>query len=173
MIQVTDSFSEAVRARILAVNAIRKVHGMIDAAEWPPDKVDFESFYCILVGMTPLGRQAFTPSAPLYAYRLQWVWLISGTDVQPTQEQLNRGDRYRTHLTMCEELRIGLYPNFAEKLQFSIDQTNGRLLSQSLTPQEFMWWTPGTFRHRVDNKSGLLYGYVDVTVHSWSALITA
>jgi hypothetical protein len=174
VIDAPDSFSEAVRARILAVNPARNVVGVIDASEWPPAKVSMESFYCLLLAITPSGgRPAFTPSAPMYSYRLQWVWVIAGTDIQPTQQQANRGDRYRTHLAMCEELRVGLFPNFGEKLHFSLDQTSGNIVGTSLNPQEFIWWSPGAFRHRVDKVAGLLYGFVDVSLNSWSALISA
>lgn len=152
------------------MNAARKVHGIIDAAEWPPDKVDMEAFYCLFLSATP-GKG--TPASPLYTYKMQWVWLITGTDIQASQQQANRGDRYRTHLVMCEELRQGLYPNFGEKLVFSVDIDTGSLKSQSLDPQEYLWWSPGIFRHRVDDKSGLLYGFVDVSMNSWTGLITA
>lgn len=172
MINELDTHSEYVRGRIIAINPARTVNGVIEASDWPPEKVLMESFYCLSKGMRPMGKSAYTPSAPAMTYMVQWVWLISGTDIPTGQDQANRGDRYRTHLTMCEELRQGLWPNFTEKLQYSVD-ANGNLVSSSLATQDFFWWSPGTFRHKVDSKSGLLYGYVDVNLGTFTSLITS
>lgn len=144
------------------INPARQLLGVMSAQDWPPKQVKFEAFYMLVLGQSPAPRSAWSPSVPIVGHEIQFVWLITGSDVQAGQVGRNRGDRYRTDMTMKEELEKALYPGFTEKLSWSVSGqsiTNLQLTSVSESPKEFIRWrTPPVFVTKVDKASGVIYG---------------
>ena len=163
MLPAIDSFYMAVEAALVANNPQRQVLGLLEAQDWPPQEVAFEAFYCLVLGATPLGRQAYSATSPIYVHHLQWVWMIMGTDVQAGIRGRNRGDRYRTNHIMEQELLVGLFPYFAPKLSWTVD-VNGNLTGTPYAVPDTILWTPPSFVTRVDKASGLTYGSAAVSL---------
>lgn len=146
---------------------------MMQAMDWPPEVVNFEAFFLLVLGENPVGKHAWSPSDPIMTYLLQWVWLIKGTDLQAGLKGRNRGDRYRTSLNMSDELRQALYPQFCEKQYITQDANTGVITFNSYAPPDFIRWTPPEFRVRSDKDSGLLYGTASVTLTNILSEVTA
>jgi hypothetical protein len=159
---VIDTFTEAVRDRIVALNPSRKVLGVLDRRDWPPQDVAMEAFYCLVLGASPLGKQAFSAQNQWYVFTCQWVWMIAGTDTQAGLRGLSRGDRGRKHRQMLQELAHGLYPFFAQKKTFSM--AGATMQSAPAVPTESITWTLPVLVDKVDQESGLVYGTATVYV---------
>jgi hypothetical protein len=153
-----DSFYQFVKARIQVLNTQRVVAGMLNAQDWPPKNVKLEAFYLLVLGEDVVGRQGFSPAVPIKFHLVQWTWIIKGSDLQQGEKLANRGDRYRIMQTMKEELTNGLFPNYAEKLTWSLNQTNGKWLGVPYAPKMFVTWTPVSFQEKFDKDSGVAYG---------------
>jgi len=159
MIEGIDSHYEAVKARILAVNPNRQLGGVMESQNWPPENVQFDTFYMLNLGLTPTEG---TASAPIVSHVIQWVWINQGTDLQLGLKGKNRGDRYRTAFQMKEEMLQGLYPYLTQKLSWSLD-SNNVLQSTPVVPTEYVTWSRPTMMARTDQKSG--HVYVSATIH--------
>lgn len=172
MIDVLDSHYNYVKTRVQSlVNPTRKFMGATMAQDWPNETVQMESFYMLDLGQVPIGRQSYSASVPILSYTVQWTWLIAGTDIQNGVKGRNRAERYRTNYDMKNELRIALFPNFCEKLQFSL--SGETVIKTSYDPQEYITWTPSTFRDRIDKPSGLVYGLCTVQITGMTGNIAA
>jgi hypothetical protein len=152
-----DSFYQFVKARIQAYNTNRIVAGVLNAQDWPPKNVKLESFYLLIIGEEPVGKQGFSPAVPIKFHLVQWTWIIKGQDLQQGERAANRGGRYRTMQMMKWELTQGMYPNYAEKQTWSLN-ASGVWTGQSLSPPMFMTWTPVSFHETFDKASQLAYG---------------
>ncbi len=152
-----DSHYLWVKTRIQALNASRKVIGVMSAQDWPPKNVETESFYLLVLGEVPLGKQADSASIPVKVHTVQWTWMIVGTDIQTGIQMRGRGDRYRTHFTMKGELENGVYPRFAQK-QNVVVSAAGALVAIPVDPAEFIIWSPVSIVDRNEKNSGVTYG---------------
>jgi hypothetical protein len=149
---------------------------VMDAMDWPAKPVSFENFYLLTLGQRPLGKEFWSGTVPVLAHTLQWTWMISGTDLRTGKVGRSRGDRYRTNMTMREELLGASWPWFTEKLSWAVQGSSPSglvLQSQSLNPREFMWWTELTFMNRIDRESGILYGTATLYLTDMDAAITS
>lgn len=140
--------------------------------DWPNQDVQFEAFYCLVLGAAPIGPQTYSPYAMWMSHSLQWVWMLMGTDVQEGIRGRNRGDRYRTHHTMEQELLAALYPYYTQKKIWSLDG-NGALQSAVTDPPESITWTPPIFRTRIDQPSGLTYGSASTELTDMTEVVAA
>ncbi len=171
MIEVLDSHYNYVRTRVLAANASRLFKGAMKAQDWPEQNVHFEAFYMLDLGAPkPLGRQTYSASDQIFSYTVQWTWIVMGSDITTNTKGRNRADRYRTDYAMMEELRSGLFPNFCEKVQVSLD-TDGIVQKTSYSPKEYIHWTPAEFNTRTDKESGLIYSMCTVRITGIAANI--
>lgn len=169
MIDVVDSYFEFLSAGIAAANPNRKVIGVMDAMDWPPKNVVLEAFYLLVMGARGITGKGFWSSAnPTYVHTLQWTWIIAGSDLTQGKIGRSRGDRYRTNMTMRDELVVATQSAWwTEKQQWSVvgnTPSGVALKAQSLSPKEFVWWTPFTFLNRQDKESGLIYGAASVQI---------
>jgi hypothetical protein len=176
LLSAIDSYYEYCTGRMVTINPSRKMAGILDGQDWPSNLVQMESFYLLTLGQRPLGKQFWSGTVPVLAHTLQWSWMISGTDLKNSKVGRNRGDRYRTNLTMREELLRASWPWFTEKLTWSVQGSTPSglaLQSQSLNPKESIWWTELTFMNRLDRASGLIYGTATVFLTDMDAAITS
>lgn len=152
-----DSYYRFVKSRIIAINANREFVGIMSAQDWPPKNVTMEAFYLLDLDAEPVGRSGFSPAVPIKFHLVQWTWVIKGADLQQGIRAAFRGDRYRTMQTMKDELTRGMFPNYAEKLTWSLN-ANGQAVGASYTPQMFITWIPVKFHTSYDKDSGVAYG---------------
>ena len=178
MLYALDTYFEYVANRMAnVVNPNRKVVAIMDAADWPSKQILMESFYLLVLGQKPIQDKSFWSSEiSVYAHTLQWTWLIQGADLTQGKIGRNRGDRYRTNMTMREELIKATYPWFTGKQKWSVvgNTPSGIALEGTLvTPAESIWWTKPTFLNRVDRESGIVYGTGTVQVVDMTETVTA
>jgi hypothetical protein len=169
MLAAIDSYFEFMTAGLKTVNPARKVIGIADAMDWPPKGVQLESFYLLVLGERGITQKSFWSSAvPVIVHTLQWTWIITGSDLTQGKIGRSRGDRYRTNITMREELLKATQSAwFAQKQDWAIvgNTPSGLVLTQTpKSPVEFFWWTPLTFLNRIDRESGVVYGAATVQV---------
>ena len=159
------SYFEYVRARVLALSTAqaytvatgkKRVSGFMDAQDWPPKNINFESFYLLDLGATPVGKEFYSPTIPVIFRLVQWVWVNKGTDLIPGQRQANRGDRFVSMENMKGELINGSFPGFCQKQTWALDQ-NGNIQPTPSNTNEQIWWKPIEFHRRADRDSGLVY----------------
>lgn len=164
-----DSYFEFIEKGILVANPNRKVAGIVDAMDWPPKNIQLEAFYLMLLGSRGMTGKSFASSSqPVLVHTLQWVWIIAGSDLTQGKIGRSRGDRYRTNMTMREELLVATQAAWwTEKKTWSVvgNTPSGiGLQSVSRDPIENIWWTPLVFLNRLDRESGLIYGAATVQV---------
>jgi hypothetical protein len=169
VIDAIDSYFAAMEAGIAIANPNRKVIGVMDAMDWPPKNVTLEAFYLLVLGARGLNSKAMWSSAePTFVHTLQWTWVIAGSDLTQGKIGRSRGDRYRTNITMRDELVVATQKAWwAEKLQFSVQGNTPSGVALQATPMdtpEWIWWTPLTFLNRQDRESGVIYGAAQVQV---------
>jgi hypothetical protein len=174
MVDWSDSIYQYVKQRILAINPQREFGGIVEARDWPLKEPKLEAFYLITTTLDPnrgQGPGTNSWSSPLYGERIQWAWSIIGTDIAPDALATNRGDRYRTHFSMIQEILHGNYPGYCEKKQYSI--VNGVLASISYMPKEFIWFTKPQFSDRIERSTGILFGSAISTISGFSPTINS
>lgn len=168
-----DSHFMYVQGRVKALNPNRKFIGVMDALDWPPDRVEMESFYLLTFRESPIGKTGYSPSQPITRVSLTWAAVIIGSDVASGQTGSNRGDRYRTKEQMLEELRHGVFPLFAEAKQWSVS-AGGGLVGTSLSPASMMWWTPLDYTPRFpENQDGTLVISASTTLTGYETPIVS
>lgn len=178
MLAAIDSYFEQIVAGLKSVAPDRKVIGVADAMDWPPKEVVMEAFYLLVLGQRSMTGKSFWSSAiPVVVHTLQWTWMIAGSDLTKGKVGRSRGDRYRTNIQMREELlKATLQAWSTEKKNWSVvgsTPSGLALQSASMSPKEFLWWTPLTFMNRVDRDSGLIYGAATVQVTDMTELVPA
>jgi hypothetical protein len=169
MLAAIDSYFEYMAAGIKQVNPARQVVGISDAMDWPPKNVIMNAFYLLILGERGITGKSFWSSAiPVIVHTLQWTWIIQGSDLTKGTIGRSRGDRYRTNITMREELLKATFQAwFTEKLDWSVvgnTPAGLALESNPKTPAEYFWWTSLTFLNRLDRDSGVVYGAATVQV---------
>lgn len=166
MIECPDSYYEYVKGRILALNPQRLVLGVMNAQDWPLQDVQFEAFYCLMLGDAYLGKSMYSPTNPVYIHTVQWVWMIQGTDIQVGLRGRSRGDKYRKEWAMKEEIVNAHWPGFATKSTWTAAQQGStvQLTQTPFDPPESFWWTPPIFSDRLDKTSGWVYGAAQVQI---------
>jgi hypothetical protein len=157
-----DSHYNWVKSRIAVKNPDRSVKGLLQAQDWPSQKIELSAFYLLVVGTTPLDIQAGSIAGPHVSHLLQWVWIVKGTDLAANQRMRNRGDRFRTHMAMKDELVYAMYPNYTEKKTWSY--INEVWTGESLVPAQHVSWSRVQFQERLDKDSGVIYGTASVHV---------
>lgn len=153
-----DTHYQTVKARIQQVNPDRAVAGLLDAQDWPPEVVQPDAFYCLVLGAVPAPSDAGSISIPIMIYTIQWLWLNQGTDLAQGEQARSRGNRYRVNAQMESEILYGLFPYFAAKCQYGVNPADGSLTSVPISPQDTVFWQRPTFLKRLDEKSGVIYG---------------
>jgi hypothetical protein len=151
--------------------------GIVDAMDWPPNSVKLESFYLLVLGQKPvIGKSFWSAAIPVVVHTLQWTWMIVGSDLVSGKVGRSRGDRYRTNLTMRQELLKATYPWFCQKQSWAVQgNTPSGLALQGtpVVPSEYVWWSPLTFLNRLDKDSGVVYGAATVQLTDMTEMITA
>ena len=178
MLHAVDSYFEYISNRMATVvNPNRKVVALMDALDWPPKTVLMEAFYLLTLGEKPIiGKSFWSAETTTVVHTLQWTWLIQGTDLTQGKIGRNRGDRYRTNMTMRQELIQASYPWFCQKQKWSVqgDTPSGIALQGTpVDPAEFVWWQKSTFMNRVDRESGLVYGTATLQLVDMTEPVTA
>lgn len=177
MSNASDSHFRYVYSRMQTINPARQVLGVMEAQDWPPKQVRFESFYLLILAEITASESFASATVPVIQFVMQWVWMVAGTDLQTGLVGRSRGDRYRTDATMKGELRRALYPGYGEKFDWSLTGnsiTSLQLQSTPLNPPEFMWWDrrPKVVT-RTDKASGIIYSSADVTMTDMTEAILA
>lgn len=162
MLSAFDTLWSWYAQRMAAINPQRVLGGYMDAHDWPPKLVKFETVYLLSLGDTPGGVRSFSWTVPFYVTTCQFQWIVRGTDVSTFNQNLgsNRGDRVRTNWTMKEELLQALYPGFAQKELLTL---NGGAVAFTGLNESVLWSQP-TFTLKSDRESGLLYQIATVRV---------
>jgi len=177
MLDAIDSYFQYVAGRMATINDQRQMVGVVDSMDWPPKTIVMEGFYLMTLGERPLTSKSFwSPTIPVLSHTLQWTWIIAGSDLTSGKVGRSRGDRYRTNMTMREELLKANYAWWCEKKDWSVvggTPSGLALQSESLTPVENVWWTPPTFLNRLDRESGVIYGAATVQLVEMTEEITA
>lgn len=137
-----------------------------DAGDWPPKSVLFEALYLLYLGSKPItGKSFWSVYIHTLSHTVQWTWIVAGTDLTGSGMSgvvgRSRGDRYRTNLSIRQELLRATYPWFAQKQGWTVTGTTPSglaLQGTPVTPTEYFWWTSPTFLNRIDKTSGVVYG---------------
>jgi hypothetical protein len=174
MIEAIDTHYVAVKKRILQLNPDRQILGVMDAQDWPEQKVVNEALYLVTLGESPLGKSADSAAIPVVVHTVQWTWMIFGTDVQAGINLRSRGDKYRKHYQIIKELEYGLFPRYTQKCSVAPNADGTDLVATPLTdPIEYILWNSPTITKRIDKPSGLLYGIASVRITNMSDVIQA
>lgn len=181
MIETLDTFVMFVKAQLVAVSATVTINGVtgpqrvgevLEARDWPLTAPAQGAIYLLFQAANPLN-QVGTQAQNLYEYHCQWVWLLTGQDLQANQQGANRGDRYRTNLQIMANLRNAHYPGYCPKKSYTADSQGNLTVVpvQSTYPKsnvETIVWTKPKFMPRATNdKSGTLYNAAAVSVISY------
>lgn len=175
MSDAVDSHYAYVKSRIQTLNSARVFGGIVDALDWPPDEVKLDVFYLVLLPEEiPIGAQGQSAAIPILHPQVQWQWMIGGTDLTDTTKGRNKGDRYRTHSRMRNEILHGLFPGFTEKKRItSVNTTTGAVTFESFVPRETVRWTRVSLRRTIDKDSGFIYGVGAITLTDMTDEIAA
>lgn len=147
--------------------------GLLAAQDWPPKIVKFQAFYLLEVKDTPVGKQAYSAANPIKLHKVQWSWVIKGSDLQTGQRGAYRGDRFVIHQQMKDALTGALYPGFCEKKTGWAMDANGVFQSKSLVPQEFITWVPVEHQTNPKQEAGIVYGVAPLSIANMLDQITA
>lgn len=173
-IDVVDSYYQWVKGRVKILNSQRVFGGIVQARDWPFKEASTGQYYLLIEKDAPSPRIASWHS-PVYTFSVRWAWLVMGTDLAPTDEAANRGDKYRINVPMQQEILNGCWPGFCEKQLWSITpdpNTNLPVLnSQSYVPSEKLWWTKPVFSEKVDANTGILFSYAQVNISAFAPAI--
>lgn len=167
MINALDTLWNSVRTRWATINSSRKLMGIMDAQDFPPQVVEFDAVYMLVLADQPLGRQADSAAVPVFVHTVQFTWVNEGSDIGTEQNSdgRNRGDRYRVNRQMIHEMVQALYPRFAQAIQLP---TGNQLANASSFQIETLnlpiLWTYPSFNSRADKGSGLIYQTCTVRV---------
>lgn len=158
-----DTHLDWVINRLATINPNRKVYGPFDAQDWPPKqlRIQAEAFYLLYLGSDPSGSGQSSTS-PIYTVTLQWQWYVIGTEITNGIRGRARGDRGRTNRTMQEELLNSMFPFFAVKKSSSINEGDGSILLDNVTPQEQVNWTKPKFVRGPDKDGGVVFSIATV-----------
>ena len=156
MQSAVDTIWNAFKTRLAFINPQRKAVAYMDAMDWPPQIVQFNSFYLLELASNPLNKASWSAAVPIYDHLLQFVWIVQGTDVNNYNDKLgrNRGDRVRINGQMKEEIVQALYPGFAQK-QFLTVNASDQLEFETLN--EPVIWSQPQFRTVANREAGTLY----------------
>lgn len=171
-VDALDSFYQATKARMATINPQRAVKGMLMAQDWPPKNVDLEAFYLLTLKDSAADRNFYSAYIPVKFHHVQWVWIIKGTDIQAGTRAANRGDRFRTMYSMKDELTKAMFPNFTEKLNWSLNAA-GVWIGAAETPVEFITWTPVEFYEKTAMDSGVVWGSASTKIWNMTDAITS
>lgn len=166
-VDAIDSHYQAVKARLVTAASPYVTKGLLEAQDWPNKDVTPNVFYLLTLDDKAIGRQMYSATVPVKFHLVQWVWVITGTDLQSGQRAENRGDRFRVGQAMKDALTNALYPNFTEKKTWSLDGSNV-WVGTSLIPPESITWTPVEFAPRSNKEAGVIYGAASVRI--WNML---
>jgi hypothetical protein len=115
-----------------------------------------------------------TPSSLGISHAVQWMWIISGADIQQDQVGNNRGNRYIINLQMKEELEYGLFPYFCSKNTYTPTQQGNTIVAVPTSLNEKIWWSrPRYMPTKFEKQEGIIYGSVQVSVGEFDTLITS
>lgn len=154
-----------VAGNMATLNPSQKFGGISDARDWPQVKVRENYLYLLVVGVSP--TQQGTRANPGNRYTLQWNWIVIGSDIQPGHVSANRGDKYRTNLTIQQNLTNASYPGFALVNAYTQDPTTpANLIVTPVSPQGWARWSRPDFRGTNDFKrSGVLNGIASLNLY--------
>ncbi len=152
------------------VNPVRvaSLKGIALAQDWPQLQIVDGALYLLYLTSVPIGG---TKSFPLYKHFMQWVWLLLGTDIQANQQAANRGDRYRTHLAIQEDLKQVSYPGFAWKMVATEDPDTGVVTFTQTNPMELVQWSDLKMPTKFNIKAGAIYGTAAVEIQGYDATL--
>lgn len=175
MLDAIDTFWEYTSGRMATINPNRKMIGVADAMDWPPKSILFEGFYLLVLGEKPvLSREAWSASTPIVVHTCQFSWIIAGQDLTQGVVGRSRGSKYRTNMTMREEILKATYPGFCQKQSWAVlGNSPSGLMLQGTPKQEYITWGPLTFLNRQDKSSGVIYGAATVEITDMTETITA
>jgi hypothetical protein len=163
---VIDSYYRYVRSRIIAINNGRIFKGVVDANDWPRKDAVLNSYYLLM----PLNKAGGgTPTSRAYTFQIEWVWMVQGPDIAEGTQGPNRS-KYRLNEGMRTEIANGHYPQYCEKLEWSLD-ANNNLVGVPFYPAESIWWSAPSFRNKTDKTTGILFGSATVMLTSFSPAI--
>src|SRR6267142_2543230 len=166
-----DSHFKYVKARIIASNSSRIVVSILEANAWPPQAVDSNAFYLLLLGETT-AKEFGTVTSRGIIHLVQWVWIITGDDLLQNQLGKNRGNRYRINSAMKSELMNGLYPGFCPKNTYTASQQGNQVQVQATPANEKIWWSAAKWMPtKFEDDSGVVYGAAQVFISEFSDVI--
>lgn len=171
LISAIYSYYAYVVQQVTILNSSQIFGGLINARDWPQTPPHEGALYLLYMNSTPVGG---TESQILYEFLCQWVWQLAGTDIQAGQRAQNRGDRFRSNMTIESLLRQASYPSFCTKQSYASD-TEGNIAATPVTSavpsdggKESVWWSRLRFIPRLENeKSGLTYGAASLRVYAY------
>lgn len=170
MVEAIDTYFLFVKSQMAKLDPTQRFGPIVASRDWPQTPPKDSTLYLLYLSSTPISPG--TASVTFYQHMLQWVWLVMGDDIEPTERKQNRGDRYRVHLNMQNNLQDANYPGFCQKMAYTADR-DGNLSSNGFTLPEYggaetIFWTTPRFIPRFDaERSGLLYGVAAVEVDAW------
>lgn len=170
MIDAVDTFYKHVKERMATINPARVMGGYMDAQDWPPNPITFDTLYLLQVADDTASKESWSQAVQIYEMNLQWQWITKGTDVTSTADVMgkNRGDRVRTSFQIMEEIRKAMFPGYTTKNSYAVDA--GGTVNATALNEPIMWNRP-QFRVRVDKESGLSYGIAIVKLINMTELI--
>lgn len=145
--------------------------GVAEATDWPTTQPIEGALYLLVLDQHPTLQDSMAQME--YQYFLQWVWYLLGTDLGSTQQGQNRADRYRSHMTVLENLRQANMPHFCQKMDYAANAQGVVVAtpSQSQYPVssiEMVRWSPLKFMpfNKGNTQDGVLYYAAAVEVYA-------
>ena len=154
------------------------VGGIVQAQDWPQIEIQEGVLYLLFQKITP-GNELKSKTQRQYIYHCQWSWILIGTDIAPSQQAMNRGDRFMTDMLIMQYLKEANYPGFCQKMDYSASSLGvvSAIPSVSAFPvskYESIVWDDLDFMPRPDNKaSGVLYNAAGVTISAYEDMAAA
>lgn len=161
LVDTLDSYYYYVKNRVLQVNPSRNFGGIVQARDWPMKEAKLDTPYLLdsMDSLVPFGKSV-SQYQPNVNYRVQWVWMIQGDNIPQNAQAANRGNKYRVNMQMKQEVIVGCFPGFCEKLQYSVQDDGTGQAEQAFmeyNPPEFIRFSQPRFVDKIDRTSGILF----------------
>jgi hypothetical protein len=174
-IDALDSHWVYVTGRIATQFPTQPIGGIVEARDWPFTAAADQALY-LVTGNARNSRNVNSQQGQLLTYSARWSWQIIGSNLTPTEQATNRGDRYRINATMRSILEYGLYPGYTQKQQYSVvDNGLGVPVLAITTPYAYenVWWSKADFATKIDQQTGISFGFAAVAISAFEPEINS
>lgn len=178
IVDILDSYFLQVKNTMANVDNTQRFGGIVNARDWPQTKPNEGALYLVYVSANQKGGSI---DQQLTECICQWCWILIGDDIAANKRAENRGSRFRSSMTIENNLRQANWPGFTRKINVSgVDQQTGALTITpvvSTAPRsdiESVWWSALKFVPQLDNeRTGFTYGVATVTIYGYDDVLAS